>query len=167
VIAPPDDFPIRLGYSDNVVDGEKRVSATEDTIIEFFRDQAIAAWKDEQPYLLSFAGPDLTEKGIDYRTILEGEKLKAFVERTEGSGRYRVVKHPHQKAKIGLVKYGEKFEFSSNDHDDALLHDVQSPKTQHSSALFEFLDALSKLPVEDLDGIVIPTRVLVKLSKKR
>lgn len=88
------------------------MNATEDTIIEFLKSKAEAAGEEDQPYLLSFAAPEMSEAGIEYRTVLNGERLKAFVERTEGEGRYRVIKHPHQRAKIGLVKPDSPFESS-------------------------------------------------------
>lgn len=142
------------------------MTASENEIIDFLKSKADAAWQDEQPYLLSLAGPDLEKNGIDYRAILQGERLKAFVERTEGDERYRLVKHPHQKARIGLVKHDVKFEFEINDN---ASHTRPSNKIHQAqgSVLLDFLNALAKLPLEDINDVAIPTRVLVKLSKKR
>ncbi|WP_158824216.1 hypothetical protein [Granulicella sp. S156] len=144
------------------------MSGTEDTIIEFLKDKANAAWKDQKPYLLSFAGPSMVEAQIDYQAILNGERLKAFVERTAGEGRYHVVKHPHQRAKVGIVPSGIQFEFEDAVHEEV----ASAPRPVHGesvqgAALLSFLGALSALPAKDLDGVVIPTRVLVRLAKKR
>jgi hypothetical protein len=144
------------------------MSGTEDTIIEFLKNKAEAAWSDQRPYLLSFAGPAMVEAQIDYQTILNGERLKAFVERTAGEGCYRVVKHPHQRAKVGIVPSGIQFEFEDAVHEET----ASDPRPVHGesvqgAALLSFLCALSALPAEDLDGVVIPTRVLVRLAKKR
>lgn len=139
----------------------------EQAIIEFLKSKAIGAWEHQAPYLLSFAGPDLSDQGIDYRAMLDGERLIGFVERTSGEGGYKVVRHPRQRAKLGIVPFDADFHF------DDLGQELPDPSgaTQgpehHGSALLDFLKALSKLPPDDLDGIVIPTRVLVKLAKKR
>ena len=144
------------------------MGATEDTIVDFLTAKTKAAWEEEQPYLLSFAGPDLTEAQIDYRSILDGERLKAFVERTSGEDRYQLVKHPHQKAKVGLVPHGAEFQFDEVDQEEALVsQDTLRSMQPKGSALLEFLNALSKLPPDDLDGVIIPTRVLVKLARRR
>lgn len=142
------------------------MDATEDTIIEFLKSKAEAVGADES-YLLSLAATDMADAGIDYRTVLDGEKLKAFVERTEGEGRYRVVKHPHQRAKIGLVKPDSPFEFEVEDRDETIEAPTKGFSPAHGSVLLDFLNALAKLPPKDLDGIVIPVRVLVKLANKR
>lgn len=142
------------------------MSDTEGKIIEFLAERANDAWKGEQPYLLSFAGPDMAKASIDYRAILDGERLKAFVERTAGEGGYQIVKHPYQKAKVGLVPNGVNFQFKDTNQG------IVSPRSAHhmpgrGATLLNFLDVLSELPAEDLDGVVIPTRTLVKLAKKR
>lgn len=141
------------------------MSEAEDTIIEFLKGKAEAA--GEEPYLLSFAGPDMTDAEIDYRAMLEGEKLKAFIERTQGEGRYRVVKHPTQRAKIGIVKHGSEFEFDAADMDEPKEHFEKVSERRNGSALLGFVDALSKLPPQSLEGFVIPARVLVELARTR
>ena len=142
------------------------MEATEDTVIEFFRSKAEAA-EESPPYLLSFAGPDLADAGIDYRAALNGEKLKAFVERTQGEGRYRVVKHHHQRAKVGIVAFGSTFEFAADGAYEAAERPARGPATAQGPALLDFLDALGRLPSQALDGFVIPARVLVELAKRR
>jgi hypothetical protein len=144
------------------------MSGTEDTIIEFLKNKADAAWSNQRPYLLSFAGPAMVEAQIDYQTILNGERLKAFVERTAGKDRYQVVKHPHQRAKVGIVPSGIQFEFEDAAHEEvASAHRPVHGESAQEAALLSFLCALSALPAEDLDGVVIPTRVLVRLAKNR
>jgi len=144
------------------------MSGTEDTIIEFLKDKANAAWMSQKPYFLSSAPPAMVEAQIDYKTILNGERLKAFAERTAGEGRYHVVKHPHQRAKVGVVPSGVEFEF-----EDTVQEETTTPprpihrESAQGAALLSFLDALSVLPAEDVDGVVIPTRVLVRLARKR
>lgn len=142
------------------------MSEMEGKIIEFLAEKAKDAWKDERPYLLSFAGSDMARASIDYRSILGEERLKAFVERTAGTGVYQIVKHPNQKAKVGVVPTGVDFQFKDADQET-----VSSRVPRHilgpGATLLHFLDVLSELPAEDLDRVVIPTRTLVKLAKKR
>jgi hypothetical protein len=143
------------------------VIATQDTIIDFLTAKAAAAWEERQPYLLSLAGPDLAAAGIEYREILDGEKLKPFAERTAGEGRYQFVKHPRQRAKLAIVPHGADFHFESEEVEGAETRDSRRGESNEGQVLTDFLDALSKLPPEDIDGVVIPTRVLVKLARKR
>lgn len=141
------------------------MSAMEETLIEFLKAKAEAAWAEQQPYLLSFAGPDLNEAKIDYRTILGGEKLKAFAERTQGPNSYKVVKHPRQRAKVGLLKHDEEFAFDATD--DRAARATGDWQPQGRAPLEGFINALSHLSVEDLEGLMIPAKVLVKLAQKR
>lgn len=146
------------------------MSDGETPIVEFLAAKAKAAWdapEDSRPYLLSFTGPDFHDAGIDYQTALCGERLKAFVERTEGENSYRVVKHPTQSAKIGLVPWGVDFQFEDAGAPASRTRDRQDRPMIRGSILVEFLNALSILPESDLDGMVIPARVLVKLAKKK
>lgn len=161
------DFRPSLRYPVLTNSREERVSATEDTIIEFLRSKAEAAWQEHRPYLLSFAAPDMAEAEIDYRSVLNGERLKAFVERTEGEGRYRLVKHPHQRAKIGIVQPDNAFEFETDDRDEMLAPQVKGSFPAHGSVLLDFLNALAKLPPKYIENVVIPIQVLVELAKKR
>lgn len=138
-------------------------------IIEFLKARAEEASAEDDVYLLSDAGPDMVEDGIDYRAILAGERLKAFVERTAPDGGYRLVQHPRQRAKLGLVPAGKDFEFK--DEPDAEVGTEAAPResvrSAKGAALFSFLYALSKLQPEEIDGVVIPTRVLVKLALRK
>ncbi|HEX7876185.1 MAG TPA: hypothetical protein VF489_06325 [Sphingobium sp.] len=146
------------------------MSDGEADIVEFLAGKAKAAWDDPEnsrPYLLSFTGPDFREAGINYQSALIGERLKAFVERTEGENSYRVVKHPTQSAKIGLVPWGVDFQFEDVGTPTARARDRQDRHAGQGSILIEFLNALSALPERDLEGMVIPARVLVKLAKKK
>jgi hypothetical protein len=168
----PDDSSGKFGYPRHYDFGsERRVSATEKDIVDFLAKQATAAWDADpehpQPYLLSFAGPDFKEAQIDYHTALAGERMKAFVERTEGENSYRVVKHPTQPAKIGLTPWGMSYEFEAPDLSTRRPRDRVKPGSERGSLLIEFLGALETLTDSDLDEIIIPTRILVKLVRKR
>jgi hypothetical protein len=135
---------------------------TGETIQAFLKEKADAHWKEtEQPYLLSFAGPDMKARAIDYRMILGEEPLKSFVRRTEKSGGYRLVEHPTQKAKVGIVPADIQFEFPGT---------LQPPRvvdrgsfSERERVVIAFLKALSKLPDEELKNVTIPVSVFAKL----
>lgn len=138
-------------------------------IIEFLKARAEEASGDDDVYLLSDAGPDMVADGIDYRAILAGERLKAFVERTAPDGGYRLVQHPRQRAKLGVVPVGKDFEFKDEPVAEVGTEVVprEVVRSAKGAALFDFLHALSKLPPDEIDGVVIPTRVLVKLALRK
>lgn len=137
-------------------------SAEEGKIQAFLREMADAEWnQSKEPYLLSMAAPKLKDRGIIYREVLGQEKLKAFAKRTGSASGYRVVEHPLQKAKVGIVPEGAQFEFppiptkSSNPKG--------APAFNRERIVIEFLRALSNLSDEELKTVSIPTRVLAKL----
>lgn len=108
-----------------------------------------------QPMLLS-ALPRLLRERLqdDYKTALEGESLKAFIKRTgsEQSG-YRLVEHPTQKAKLGLLPWGTPFEFEAN----------SVPQTISASDVQALARVLSALSEEERKGIVFSGSVVAKL----
>lgn len=141
-------------------------------LIEFLKEKARSSWDDaEQPYLLSMVSPDLKAEDIDYRSILGEERLKTFVKRTEGNNNYNMVEHPSQKAKVGVVPAGVQFTFVDNDeYQKTPIEDIRPQKnsiTERERIVIDFLRILSKLPDKDLDGVIIPTRVLAKILGRR
>lgn len=137
-------------------------------MIDFLRQKTEEAWADENPYFLSNAGPDLTAAGILYRDVLGSEKMKDFIARTAGDAGYRLVQHPLQRAKLGLVPAGVSFAFEDRNEEAGAAATIgETSEPRHGAQLLAFLDMLSRLPRDDLDEIVIPTRVLVKLARKK
>ncbi len=142
------------------------MDATEDGLKAFLMARTQSHWDEyQQPYFLSRAATDIKAQGIDYRDILKDEKLKEFSRRVRIEDGFRLVEHPSQKAKVGLVPTDIAFQFPV-EVDDA--QQGGSPQNRvHGQTLLDFLHALSRLPPEDLDAVVLPTRVLVKLATKR
>lgn len=141
---------------------------TEDELKAFLKEKAKKAWDDEgHPYWLSYLAPDLKPLGVDYKTILGEERLKQFARRTEGDS-YRYVEHPRMKAKVGIVPPASEFEFA----DEPLTQPAETDRrgdqaAEREQAVLHFFRALSKLSDDELEGIVIPTSVLVKLLGRR
>ncbi len=141
---------------------------TEVELQNFLAERTAQHWKDSegQPYPLSRVPLDLKEEKSDYKSIIFEEKLKDFVRRTQHDRLYKLVEHPVQKAKVGIIPPDENFEFPIDP-----IHSEQAAYgpdySDRGDALFAFLRALSKLPKEDIDAVVIPTRVLVKLAGRK
>lgn len=138
---------------------------TEADIIAFLKAQAESNWESsEQPLLLSQAAPGMKAVGLNYQAILGYERLKSFVKRTEADGGYRLVAHPTQKPKVGIVPAGVEFDFSIDELPDGGAAYIKNPvdKVREYSPR-DIIRALSRLSDEELDQIVIPTRIFVKL----
>lgn len=138
---------------------------TQREIIDNLRQIAESQWKtSQQPVLLSNLPPLLAEKNSAYKDALGGKSLKDFISQTENDGRYKLITHPNQFAKLGLVPTpeGEGFQFpeASSKSDNFSIVDRSSEK-----ALIDFLRALKKLPAQDLAEVRIPITVLVKMLK--
>lgn len=133
---------------------------------ETLKDALILATREfwstySSPLLLSNLPKALSEKGIvDYKSILTTQSLKAFVHSLDGQGAIQVVVHPQHRAKIGLIPAGENYSFTE---EKAAVKMGSSP-TGESQAV-KLLDILSKLSEKDLDKVIIPTSVLVKLHR--
>lgn len=86
---------------------------TKDELIKFLQRRTTEVWGvSEQPYYLARVQPDLRKSGNDYREAAGEQTLAQFSETVPS---IRVVRHPHQKAKIGLVPASSSFEFSETE----------------------------------------------------
>lgn len=145
------------------------IEKTEEGFKAFLAARADFFWKNgEQPYHLSLVAGDLKAEGVNYKDILGDEKLKAFVARTSDENGYRLVEHPLKKPKIGIVPADAKFEFTDI---PPLPRSSPNPKllapSSQDRAVLDFLQVLSKLDDADLDTVIIPTRVFVKLLGRK
>jgi len=103
----------------------------------------------------------LEDKVPDFRTALGSRTLKAFIKETEQFGGYKLVEHPIQRARVGVVPAGADYKFPSEmDHSSMTI-----AKGSHQEATLAFFRALATLPSEDLEKVIIPASVLVKLLK--
>lgn len=142
----------------------------EQGLIAHLKQKTQERWDaDEQPYLISLIASDLITIGEDYRTILGEERLKPFVKRVEEAGAFRVVEHPSQLAKVGLVPADKEFEFGVEEGlaENTQLRESTNRSNTREQAVVGFLKALSRLPDSALDEVVIPTKVLVRLLSKK
>jgi hypothetical protein len=113
------------------------------------------------PVLLSTLPPMLEVEVPDYRTILGARSLKAFIQQTEETKGYKLVEHPTQRARVGVTPAEVEYKFSP---DPTALLKTNAAKSNQEITL-AFFRALATLPNADLDKVVIPASVLVKLLK--
>ncbi len=142
---------------------------TEKELKEFLRKSVEAAWEAKaEPYLLSFVANDLKLQGQDYKSALAPEdRLKTFAERVQDTDHlFKVVQHPTQKAKVGLIPYEKEYAFPAPSSDDRRSV-ARVARTRNETALLSFLEALKALPDEVLDDIHIPTKALVLLLRQK
>lgn len=142
-------------------------------LVEFLVSETRSHWDLlQQPLYLADIPSLLREKkSIDYKTILGDQRLKAFSEETSGDSSYLVVKHPFQKAKIGLIPVGESFTFP----EEKIVVSprawwspkVEERETNTNRITLEFLKAVSGLTPEEQASIVIPTHIIVKLLNQK
>jgi len=130
------------------------------------KDIATNQWATNQkPILLSDVAPILAKEAgaVDYRTLLDGKSLKAFIKDTGKDNGYRLVEHPTQGAKVGLVPLDSQFEFATTGTEN--LPKKSDVFRKHGNRSVALLEILATLPEEDLAQISIPVSVFVKLLK--
>ncbi|WCM20358.1 hypothetical protein NDK50_02460 [Paraburkholderia bryophila] len=120
------------------------------------------AWaKSNGPALLSNLPGELrtVAGGDDYRDALGKRTLKAFIAETGSANGYKLIEHPTQRAKVGLLPADAEFSFP---FDSKAEQNACNQRTGVSDVV-TLLTILGKLPPEDLEKITIPVSVLVKL----
>lgn len=129
-----------------------------DKIVEL----SVEYWKKENaPLLLSELGANLKTAGFDYKAILKLQGFRKFI--TNDVAEVTIVQHPTQYAKIGVLPASENFSYT----------DIPTPSKSEPSeldrlrknrrAFYGFIEALSELPAEEIEGVSIPARVIVRL----
>jgi hypothetical protein len=138
---------------------------TPEALNEFIIRRTNEHWeKTRAAYLLSNVSTDLIPYGVNYRNIIGvGTTLKQYV---SGLPSVRVVIHPIQKAKVGLVPADSGFAFEieptvTGSGDSERPKRPRIPSQKH--IVMQFLSLLSKLPAEELKSVIIPVHVLAKL----
>ena len=122
-----------------------------------------ARWSDRhEPMLLSALSPLLEKDLPDFKTSLGTRTLKSFVKETGEVGGYKLIEHPTQRARVAVVPVAAEYEFRQEEP-RAPRGETSGPKNQEATVAF--LRALATLPSEDVDKVVIPVSILVKLLK--
>lgn len=172
-----------IGYAFHMYNLDARVSnrrkkspadmeQTPDAILTFAAKLAQEAWDDnQQPYLLARLSPDLAAKGINYKDVLGDQRLKEFVQ--SAPDRIKVVAHPSQKAKIGLIPRDKDFEYDASPapterrRSTTPSFGARGSDLPPRSIVVNFLQLLSVLDDADAAQVQIPTHILTKLLRDR
>lgn len=123
---------------------------------------ASANWNEaSEPLLLSRLGSDLKAEGFDYKEILDGQGLRNFIDKEVAE--LTVARHPQQYAKVGVYPVAQTFSYS-----DAIVDASPEPSEfdklrNNRRAFYGFIQAISELPPEEIEGVNIPARVIVRL----
>lgn len=125
-------------------------------------------WREEEtPLFIADIPTKIREtKGINYKDVLADERLKKFTVDTEGPDSYKVVMHPNQIAKIGLIPYEVDFSFEDKSNN------IKTPSKSHISGnsretTLSFLELIDNLPIQEKTSIEIPTYIIAKLISKK
>ena len=117
--------------------------------------------KQKQPLLLSGL-PKLIEEQIpDYRALLNGLTLKLFILDTGKVAGYKLIVHPSQPARIAVAPSAANYAFPPDQKKDKQIKILENNR----QVTLAFLDALAALPTAEIDKVIIPTSVLIKLLK--
>lgn len=120
----------------------------------------------QRAMLLSDLAPALVKEAgaVDYRTLLDGKSLKAFIKDTGESNGYRLVEHPTQSARIAIAPLDSKFEFATGVAEKLQKKSGATRKAENK--VIALLEILSTLPEAELAQVSIPVSALVKLLNK-
>lgn len=140
---------------------------TRDDLLDMISKIVEEHWaKNSRPLLTSSLGVMLKEKSIDYDAVLEGGVLGKFVEANSNS--VKVVRHPSQSAKVGLIPERESYTFPEDGggYPNPTSKDAAAPSPSDAlkksrGAFYSFVKHVSLLPKEEQDKIIIPTSVIV------
>ncbi|MDY1548549.1 hypothetical protein [Luteibacter sahnii] len=109
------------------------------------------------PRLLAVDYPD-----INREQVLGDMSLKKFVKETAESSSYKVIEHPNQKPKVGILPPSASYKFPA----DVQEHHVSLERSgERERMVLDFIKLLGDLPAGELEKVVIPASVLVKLLK--
>ena len=119
--------------------------------------------ENSQPLLTSTLGVKLREKGLNYKDILQGGTLKAFL--AKHSKEVGIAQDPVHHAKVGVFPAGKNYTFpTENDVSLAIGgEEVGVDLKKSRGAFYAFIREISRLSRDEIDSIHIPTRVIVRL----
>ena len=119
-------------------------------------------WKKERtPLLLSELGANLKDAGFDYKAILKLQGLRKFI--ADNAGKLAIVQHPTLFAKIGIIPTAKSFSYTDIPTLSKSEPSELDRLRKNRRAFYGFIEALSELPPEEIAGVSIPARVIVRL----
>ncbi|MBN8815293.1 MAG: hypothetical protein J0J06_07595 [Sphingomonas sp.] len=141
---------------------------TEDELVSYISAKTKEQWESyEAPYLLTSIATDLRKDGKNYKDVIGEERLKTFAKRLEEQGVVKVVEHPIQKPKIGVIPPEAEFAYTADDaHSDSERRLPRITKSSNEVVLIQFFRAIASLPDDLVEQVIIPTKVLAALTRR-
>lgn len=134
-----------------------------DDLAKKLKECALNFWETYgTPLLLSNIPRVLDSSMSGYKDVLAGRTLKEFVVETGKEFGYRLVEHPTQRAKIAILPDEIAFDFPSNQSN---FRERRHERSSSENVVMAFLKKLNELSPEEVDKVIIPTSVLVKLLR--
>ena len=131
---------------------------------EFLIERVKFYWSTPKKVLLLADVPsELEHKKLNYRDILGEKRLKAFATETQGADGFKLIEHPHQKAKLGLVPYESEFEFPATVVEEPAPKRLKHLPSNTRRTTLDFLSIVNSLTEKEQSEIVIPARIVAKL----
>lgn len=116
------------------------------------------------PVLLSDLPEKLEAKAEGYKEALGRKSLKAFIRDANPDSGFKLIEHPTQRAKLGVAPAHAHYEFPAEEPRPA-RQAAGAPRGGTQEPVLAFLRALGTLPPEEVEKVVIPVAVLIKLLK--
>jgi hypothetical protein len=143
------------------------IEATPDGIAKYIVERAQQTWDEtKSPLLLSSISPELKLRGVNYKEVVQGMTLRQFVGTLEN---LRIVVHPLQKAKIGVVPNDSTFVFEVKPTVRPATTGERSKKVRQPNQRYivmQFLAALSRLSEDERKSVSIPIHILARLMEE-
>lgn len=134
----------------------------QNTLVTALKEISDKYWAENNAPLLLSALPRMIEGKVpNYRSVLGSRTLKVFINETAEVGGYKLLEHPTQRVRVGVAPAAAQYEFPQEAPRPPRTIAVKS----NQEATLAFFRALATLPDADLDKVVIPGSVLVKLLK--
>uniref|UniRef100_UPI003F49308E hypothetical protein n=1 Tax=Acinetobacter soli TaxID=487316 RepID=UPI003F49308E len=123
----------------------------------YLKESVSENWKKTgEPFLLSSIGSTFTKEEIKQNT--GGLSITNWIRNNLDSLDLKIVSHPTQKAKIGLIPKNEKYSYETNE-----ISVIRTNLTDRELTL-SFIELLQKkCTPKELEEINLPLKVLVKL----
>lgn len=134
--------------------------ASEQDLLKALNSISSTQWKAHGiPILLSNLPPLLESEVPGFRDILGANSLRSYIKRLGSDAGLKLIEHPTHKAKVGIAPAGVEYKFPEDERSG------KSDVNGSQPPALRLLNELAKLPQEDLDKVIIPVSVLIKLLK--
>ncbi len=135
---------------------------SKETLNEIIKDIAAQYWNSfQRPILLSQLPKEINKRlGSDYKLLLGTQNLKEFIGNQQAKEGYCLVEHPQQRAKIGIVPDGIKYDF------------IEAGESQESPSFSKqdvegFMKILRSLNSSELSRMSLPAELVIRLLDKK